>query len=267
MVVRSWAELDLDDICAHARVFGFDLDNTLASSKQPMEPAMIARFSALTAHATVALISGGGMDVVTSQVLDVLGPDADRGHLHVMPTSGSRYYRWDGERWALVYAHDLDDRTVAAITSSLERRAKELGMWEEHVWGSRIENRGSQITFSALGQYAPVAAKQSWDPDNIKKRALVEAVKADLPDLRVRSGGYSSVDVSHHGIDKAYAVRRLAEILDVPVGGIVFIGDRMTPDGNDYPAVAAGAVGMKVENPQDALGLMDALLQRVGASA
>lgn len=126
MVVRSWAELDLDDICAHARVFGFDLDNTLASSKQPMEPAMIARFSALTAHATVALISGGGMDVVTSQVLDVLGPDADRGHLHVMPTSGSRYYRWDGERWALVYAHDLDDRTVAAITSSLERRAKEL---------------------------------------------------------------------------------------------------------------------------------------------
>ena len=164
MVVRSWAELDLDDICAHARVFGFDLDNTLASSKQPMEPAMIARFSALTAHATVALISGGGMDVVTSQVLDVLGPDADRGHLHVMPTSGSRYYRWDGEHWALVYAHDLDNRTVAAITSSLERRAKELGMWEEHVWGSRIENRGSQITFSALGQYAPIAAKQSWDP-------------------------------------------------------------------------------------------------------
>lgn len=108
MVVRSWAELDLDDICAHARVFGFDLDNTLASSKQPMEPAMIARFSALTAHATVALISGGGMDVVTSQVLDVLGPDADRGHLHVMPTSGSRYYRWDGEHWALIYAHDLE---------------------------------------------------------------------------------------------------------------------------------------------------------------
>ena len=65
MVVRSWAELDLDDICAHARVFGFDLDNTLASSKQPMEPAMIARFSALTAHATVALISGGGMAVVS----------------------------------------------------------------------------------------------------------------------------------------------------------------------------------------------------------
>ncbi len=52
-------------------------------------------------------------------------------------------------------------------------------------------------------------------------------MKADLPDLRVRSGGYSSVDVSQHGIDKAYAVRRLAEILDVPVGGIVFVGDRM----------------------------------------
>ena len=128
MVVRSWAELDLDDICAHARVFGFDLDNTLASSKQPMEPAMIARFSALTAHATVALISGGGMDVVTSQVLDVLGPDTDRSHLHVIPTSGSRYYRWDGERWTLVYAHDLDNRTVALpkeVATVITKRAKD----------------------------------------------------------------------------------------------------------------------------------------------
>lgn len=267
MAVLSWTELDLDDICAHARVFGFDLDNTLACSKQPMEPAMIERFSALTARTTVALISGGGMGVVTSQVLDVLGHDANRDHLHVMPTSGSRYYRWDGSRWALVYAHDLDNDMVAAITSSLERHAKELGLWEQHVWGERIENRGSQITFSALGQYAPVAIKQSWDPDNVKKRALVEAVKADLPDLKVRAGGYSSVDVSEHGIDKAYAVRRLAKILEVPVDSIVFVGDRMTSDGNDYPAVEAGALGIKVKNPQDALGLMDALLQRVGTPA
>ena len=49
------------------------------------------------------------MAVVTSQVLDVLTPNARRGNLHVMPTSGSRYYRWDGTQWALVYAHDLSE--------------------------------------------------------------------------------------------------------------------------------------------------------------
>ena len=79
------------------------------------------------------------------------------------------------------------------------------GNWDcgnSQVWGPRIENRGSQITFSALGQFAPVAAKQAWDRDNTKKQALVEAVKADLPHMRVRAGGYTSVDVSECGIDK-----------------------------------------------------------------
>lgn len=104
---------------------------------------------------------------------------------------------------------------MAAVSESLERHARELGLWEQQVWGPRIENRGSQITFSALGQFAPVAAKQAWDRDNTKKQALVEAVKADLPHMRVRAGGYTSVDVSECGIDKAYAVRKLTQTLGI----------------------------------------------------
>lgn len=261
--VRSWTELDLDEVTAQVKVYGFDLDNTLASSKQPMAPAMIERFSRLTGCAVVAVISGGGIGVVTSQVLDVLTPTANRYNLHVMPTSGSRYYRWDGSSWALVYAHDLDADDAAVIEASLEHHAKALGMWQDEVWGPRIENRGSQITFSALGQYAPFEAKNAWDPDNSKKRALVEAVRADLPDFKVRAGGYSSVDVSRLGLDKAFAVRTLADMLHVDVEHIAFTGDRMTPDGNDYPAVAAGAMGMRVQDPHDALDLMDALLARL----
>ena len=249
MVVRSWSELDFDNVCSNAKVFGFDLDNTLASSKQPMKPAMIERFCALLDHTVVALISGGGMAVVTSQVLDVLTPNARRGNLHVMPTSGSRYYRWDGTQWALVYAHDLSEATVAAVSESLERHARELGLWEQQVWGPRIENRGSQITFSALGQFAPVA------------------VKADLPHMRVRAGGYTSVDVSECGIDKAYAVRKLTQTLGIRADEMVFVGDRMTPTGNDYPAVEAGAIGVRVENPQDTVQLLDALLARFDTPA
>lgn len=267
MVVRSWSELDFDNVCSNAKVFGFDLDNTLASSKQPMKPAMIEQFCALLDHTVVALISGGGMAVVTSQVLDVLTPNARRGNLHVMPTSGSRYYRWDGTQWALVYAHDLSEATVAAVSESLERHARELGLWEQQVWGPRIENRGSQITFSALGQFAPVAAKQAWDRDNTKKQALAEAVKADLPHMRVRAGGYTSVDVSECGIDKAYAVRKLTQTLGIRADEMVFVGDRMTPTGNDYPAVEAGAIGVRVENPQDTVQLLDALLARFDTPA
>lgn len=263
-LVSSWRDADLSAMCSRARVFGFDLDNTLASSKQPMKPEMTERFCALTAAVPVALISGGSMAVVTSQVLDILNEQADRTHMHVMPTSGSRYYRWDGSQWALVYAHDLDAATAKAITESMERHAKEQGAWESHVWGERIENRGSQITFSALGQYAPVEAKEAWDPTGERKAKLAQAVAADFPNLRVRAGGYSSVDVSKYGIDKGYAVRQLSKALGIEPGDILFVGDRMNEDGNDYPAVEAGAMGLHVSNPEDALGLMDSLLDCVG---
>ncbi|MBT1174845.1 HAD-IIB family hydrolase [Bifidobacterium sp. LC6] len=263
MFVQSWRTLDMDELCATTRIFGFDLDNTLASSKQPMKPDMIERFSELVARMPVALISGGSMAVVTMQVLDVLNDRADKRNLHVMPTSGSRYYRWQQGQWKLVYAHDLDEPTVSAIESSLERHAKELGLWESRVWGPRIENRGSQITFSALGQYAPVEVKQHWDPDDSKKRALSALVSEDFPELRVRTGGYSSVDVSKHGIDKAYAVRKLADMLGITVADITFVGDRMSEGGNDYPAVEAGARGMAVRDPSDTVELMDAVLERI----
>lgn len=267
MTVRSWTEIDLDIVCGETRVYGFDLDNTLAVSKRPMVPAMVDRFSELTARATVALISGGSMAVVTSQVLDVLGPQANRAHMHVMPTSGSRYYRWMNDDWGLVYAHDFDSETAIAVETSLERHARRLGLWSEPVWGERIENRGSQITFSALGQLAPVEAKKAWDTDGSLKYSLVQAVQADFPSLRVRVGGYSSVDVSLHGLDKAYAVRQLAQVLGITTKEIMFVGDRMTPDGNDYPAVRAGARGVRVSDPTDALGLMDALLSRLSGAA
>jgi phosphomannomutase len=35
----------------------------------------------------------------------------------------------------------------------------------EMVWGELIEDRGSQITFSAIGQQAPLEEKKRWDPD------------------------------------------------------------------------------------------------------
>jgi hypothetical protein len=43
------------------------------------------------------------------------------------------------------------------------------GFRTEKVWGEQIEDRGSQITFSALGQQAPLAAR--GESDVIQKAA------------------------------------------------------------------------------------------------
>lgn len=262
-MVPFWTEADLDAVARRARLVAFDLDNTLARSKQPMLPEMADRFSRLTRRIDVAVVTGGRQELVVSQVLDVLTPEADLGRLHLMPTSGTRYYRWRDGAWRLVLSHDLSSRDKARAVASLERHARALGLMDGACWGERIEDRGSQITFSALGQQAPEEAKRAWDADGSLKRRLAEAVQADLPDLLVRAGGYTSVDVMARGVDKAYAVRELAARQGIGVGDIVFVGDRMGPDGNDWPAVAAGAFGLRVDGPRDTLGLCEGLLARL----
>ena len=126
-------------------------------------------------------------------------------------------------------------RSPPRAIASLERHARDLGLWESNPWGNIIEDRGSQITFSALGQEAPLDAKRAWDPDGIKKAALRDAVQPDVPELDVRGGGSTSVDITTRGIDKAFGMGKLVEETGIPASEMLFIGDRLDPEGNDYP--------------------------------
>lgn len=119
-------------------------DNTLARSKKPMKDDMAECFSALTSLIDVAVITGGKYALLKSQVVERLTGQANRSHLHLMPTSGTRYYRWGGSDWAPVFAHDLSADDRAKAYESLERNAREQGIWLTHVWGERIEDRGSR---------------------------------------------------------------------------------------------------------------------------
>ena len=243
--VPCWNDVDIEELCNGVRLIAFDLDNTLARSKKPMKDDMAECFSALTSLIDVAVITGGKYALLKSQVVERLTGQANRSHLHLMPTSGTRYYRWGGSDWAPVFAHDLSADDRAKAYESLERNARE---------------QGSQITFSALGQLAPIEAKEAWDPTNEKKNRLARAVAADLPHLEVRPGGASSVDISEKNVDKSFAVRELADILGITVAQIVFVGDRMDPDGNDYPAAKAGTRAVKVTCPNDTVKLCGGII-------
>lgn len=234
------------------RMVAFDLDDTLAPSKSPLPPLMDRRLCELLGRTQVCIISGGQMGQFRSQVLDNLhASDAQLARLHLMPTCGTRYERYEGGRWVEVYAHDLTPDQRDGAIESLTRHARELGLWEEHPWGEIIEDRGSQITFSALGQEAPLDAKRAWDPAGEKKIALRDAVAADLPGLEVRGGGSTSVDITLRGIDKAYGMRKLVEVTGIPSEDMLFIGDRLDPAGNDYPVLAAGFPTLEVTGWED----------------
>lgn len=246
------------------KLVAFDLDDTLADSKSRMEPEMAAMLLRLLDVAEVCIISGGNYTQFQNQVLAVLDIDdaARLGRLHLMPTCGTQYLRFDDGAWAQRYAEVLSDDQKQRALESVERNARALGYWEADTWGPILEDRGSQITFSALGQQAPVDAKAAWDADGLKKGALRNAVAAELDDLEVRSGGSTSIDITKRGVDKAYGMRKLVEATGIALDEMVFVGDRLDPDGNDYPVKAMGVESIAVHGWRDTVGVVEALLTR-----
>jgi len=186
---------------------------------------------------------------------------ADLARLHLLPTCGTRYLRHDGTDFAPIYAHDLSEAEKTAALTALREEAERLGLWEAEPWGDILEDRGSQITFSALGQRAPREAKHAWDPTGGKRGALRDAVAARLPGLEVRSGGSTSIDITMAGIDKAFGMRQLAERTGIPLSAMLFYGDRLDEGGNDYPVLAIGVPSVAVEGWEDTADKLDALLQ------
>lgn len=223
-------------------LIAFDLDDTLAPSKSPLPLEVAEQLAELLRHRPVCVISGGNYTQFESQLLAELGEldEARLESLHLMPTCGTQYYRRESGAWARVYAEELTREERSFVAVLIEQEARRLGLWESETWGPIIEDRGSQVTFSALGQSAPVEAKSQWDPNGAKKSLLREAVALRLPHLEVRSGGSTSIDVTRRGIDKAYGMRKLAEVTGIATTDMLFIGDRLDVDGNDYPVIATG---------------------------
>ena len=123
-MIQRWDRLDYDALAGSARIIGFDLDNTLANSRKPMLPSVAGRFSELTKHIDVAVITGGRWELVISQIIDVLAPQACKSNMHLMPTSGTRYYRWLNGEWTRVFSHDLTADQCARASASLEPRPR-----------------------------------------------------------------------------------------------------------------------------------------------
>lgn len=244
------------------RLVAFDLDDTLAPSKQPLPPRMGELLIALAERVDVAIISGAQIGQFRTQVVEQLpdAPPETLSHIDLLPTCGTQFYRLRDGGIETVYAHELTADEKARALTAVEEEARRLGLWEEHPWGEILEDRGSQITFSALGQEAPLPEKRAWDPTGEKKARLRDAVAPRVPDLEVRSGGSTSVDITHQGIDKAYGMQQLAEQTGIPLDDMLFVGDRLDPGGNDYPVLELGVPCHDVADWEETVTYLEQLI-------
>ena len=173
----------------------FDLDGTLAPSKAMIDAEMATLFTGLLEVVKVAIISGGSWDQFQTQVLARLPRDARINNLSILPTSGTTFYQYK-DAWQPLYTENLSDAQKHQITAALEAAVASAGFSPTKTWGETIEDRGSQITYSALGQQAPLDEKSKWDPDFAKRQKIKALLDVSLPDFSVRLGGTTSIDIT-----------------------------------------------------------------------
>lgn len=232
----------------------FDLDGTLTESKQGIDEEMAVLLAKLMATHNVAIISGATWKQFQKQIVDKLTTDsALLNNLYLLPASGgSMYQLWGKYGWVATYQTKLHRRDILRIHKAFEEAIEESS-WEQpdKLWGRQIENREGQITFSALGQNAPLEAKENFDPDFSKRKVLYEVLQKKLPSYDIRMGGTTSIDVSLRGINKKYGVDELMKRLHISKDDVVYVGDTIFKGGNDYAAVEMGLDYVQVRDIEE----------------
>jgi HAD superfamily hydrolase (TIGR01484 family) len=245
------------------RLMVFDLDGTLAKSKSPLEADMAAHLETLMTVMQVAVISGGAWPQFEKQLLSNLPQDDRLKRLSLLPTSGTQFLRYNGQ-WTQLYAENFTPEDRARIIAALSKALDQSGLRPDKHWGEVIEDRGSQITMSALGQEAPLEVKRGWDPDFAKRTKIKAILDPMIPEFSVGMGGASSIDVTRPGVDKAYGIQKLKEVLGIPIEDMIFVGDALFPGGNDEPARKTGVVCIRVRDPEETARVIEAVIACVG---
>lgn len=252
------------------KVIAFDLDGTLAPSKSALPDRIAESLGWLLDYFHICVISGGKFEQFKIQLIDSLHVSPSKlEKLHIMPTCGTRYYTYSiaKDEWQLAYAEDFTRAEKQHIVAALEEAVDFFGFRPKKLYGTMIEDRGSQVTYSALGQDVVaelgeegLRLKEEWDPDYTKKQKLQKYLTDKLPDFEVRAGGATSIDVTKPGIDKAYGMEKLMQMLAISKDDILFLGDKLQEGGNDYPVKAMGIDSLEVTRWEDTALVLEGIL-------
>ncbi len=249
------------------KVLSFDVDQTLNVAKTPITPEMAELMVRCLDKFELAPISGQKYEQFLAQIYEPMKAagmtDAQAKKLHFFVTQGTRYYVYDDKKkdWKLVYKYDLTDVQVKEMTQALEQAAKELGYWVELDNGDEIiENRLSQVTYSALGQKAGSKEKYAWDPDHKKREAIAKRSKELMPQYEYEVAGTTSINVTLPGTNKKFGMEKLLKYLKVTMDEVLYIGDMTQPGGNDYPVVEMGFETITVRDWQETANVLRGIL-------
>lgn len=240
----------------------FDLDGTLAESKQRVSAEVGDLLGQLLKKIPVAIMSGAGFPQFEKQFFPALPADALLDNLYIFPDNAAQCFVYKNGSWHPQYDHAFSPTERDHILKELDAALAETGLKDApaRIWGERVEDRGAEIVFSGLGQEAPLEAKEKWDPTGEKRNALRAALAKRLPEFSEATGGMTSVDITRKGITKAYGIHRLVELTEVPVAHMLYVGDALEEGGNDSVVIDTGIRTHAVFGPHETAALIETLL-------
>jgi HAD superfamily hydrolase (TIGR01484 family) len=245
------------------KLLAFDLDGTLAESKQRVTAEMGELLSQLLARMPVAIMSGAGFPQFEVQFLPAFPSNSHFERLYLFATSAARCFTYHDGTWKAYYDHSFTTIERSRIMQALKESLEEIPLTKPpHLWGEQVEDRGAQITYSALGQQAPVEAKEEWNKKyDAERTKLQEALIRHLPDFSVKKGGLTTIDITHKGINKAYGIRKLIELTGISVAEMLYVGDALEEGGNDSVVIETGIKTHEVFGPEETAALIKNILQ------
>ncbi|TSC91245.1 MAG: HAD-superfamily hydrolase [Parcubacteria group bacterium Gr01-1014_2] len=248
----------------------FDLDGTLVETKSSLDDETAELFGQLLAQKKVAVIGGASFERFRKDLVDRLNVSPELlGNLFLFPTTASSFYRYDN-KWIQVYSEEFSKEQKEKIMDAFEKAFKEIDyVRPEKTYGEIIEDRGSQITFSALGQDVVaelgeegIKLKKKWRDENQGlKLKLAGILQRYLPEFEVRAAGYTSIDITRKGIDKEYAIRQIQKHLGVSIEDMLFVGDALFERGNDNAVLRTGIMCFEIKEVEDTKELIRYLVK------
>ncbi len=197
----------------------FDMDKTIAPPRQPILQDMFDFLS--SRREDITIVSGQSCEKIKWQ--------SDHLKAYCLGQNGN-------------HALDLDDKELWHTPLTETERSEVL----QHIQTliddlpekpnpeyNPIEDRGAQITFSPVGNTAPVELKMVYDPDKKKRFAMLEKFKFESETMMAVIGGSTSLDYIPKERHKGTNVAKFIELMNWNKDDCVYFGDGLFPGGND----------------------------------
>jgi HAD superfamily hydrolase (TIGR01484 family) len=243
------------------KVIFFDQDDTLCPAKNKADKEMILLFEELLNKYRVVITSWWMFKNINYQILSELSENAKLENLVLFPTCAAKMFEYKWWEWDEKYAMNLTIDEVNRIENVFHNAIKELELVPNEIWWDILENRWTQITYSALWQEAPLGKKKIWDTNKEKRLKIISHIKNDLEGFSIWIWGTTSIDIVKNWVDKSYGVNKTMELYNIRKEEILYVWDALFPWWNDYVVVKTGIDTKRVDNPQDTKEIIRELLK------